>query len=548
MRKLKKRNVIVAGILALLITFMQIAGWQISMDYGSSVHQSSFFQNIGVLETWQCMLWGVLEWSALGILFYVLFSRLEKWGNETPQKSDAEVSAVKVPRFFGFLAFLALFAIWMVFLWGCYPGFYNYDMGNQLPQFLYEEVPYNAHHPLLHTLLAGAIIKLGYQIYSVDLTFGVFLYNAFQMMVCAACLGYSLQFIYKRTRNRLLTILSFIFYAICPPIVMFAMSTTKDILCHAVLLVAIIRLLELYQNVAKGNPVKIWDWIILGGLLGFSSLLRKNIIYAIVVFAVISLVMLKKERKKQIVLYVGICALYFVANKGLLLALDAIPGSVNEAMCVPYQQIARLYTLEGKDAFTEEEYALLCDVIEPDALFCYDPVMGDHTKANFNPGLETIMNNKWDYFTLWAKKGLDYPKIYLDSILYNTYQAWYPGTQITEARGVRYFDITGWQEEYGTPHWQGLFDFYADIRYGSYTDYPVLRLFFSIGAMFWVTIIAWFYGIWKKDKGITAALLLVLLVCGTTFLGPVSDVRYYLILFYLMPLCIGFMLPDKRGM
>lgn len=549
MLKLKKRNVIIADILALLITFMQVAGWQISMDYGSSVHQSGFFQNIGVLETWQCVFVGSMEWVVLSVLFYVLFSWLEKRESVTFESVKAEEHAVEeqIPRFFVFFVFGVLFVTWMIFLWGCYPGFYNYDIGNQLPQFLYEEVQYNAHHPLLHTLLCGSIISLGYHIYTTDISFGVFLYNAFQMMICAACLSYSIKFIYERTRNRILTIFTFVFYAICPPIVMFAMSTTKDVLCHSVLLVAIIRFLELYKEIESGKATKAWKWGALGGLLAISCLLRKNIIYAIVVFAVLSLVLLKKERKKQIMLYLGVIAVYFVVDKGLLYALDAIPGSINEAMCVPYQQIARLYTLEGKDAFTEEEYALLSEVIEPDALFCYDPVMGDHTKANFNPGLETIMNNKLEYLTFWLKKGLEYPKIYLDAILYNTYQAWYPGTQITEARGVRYFDVTGWSDKYGTPHWQGLFDFYIDIRWGAYIQYPVIRLFFSTGAMFWMTVIAWFYGIWRKDKGIIAALLLVLLVCGTTFLGPVSDVRYYLILFYLMPVCLGLMLQKKNG-
>ena len=143
---------------------------------------------------------------------------------------------------------------------------------------------------------------------------------------------------------------------------------------------------------------------------------------------------------------------------------------------------------------------------------------------------------------LWLKKGLQYPKVYIESFLYNTYQAWYPGTAITEKRGVRYFDITGWQDDYGTPHWQGLYDFYADIRYGSYTKYPVIRLLFCTGTMFWTCLIAWFYGIWRKSRHVITALLLALLVCATIFCGPVMDIRYFLILFYLFPVCLGIML------
>ncbi len=67
----------------------------------------------------------------------------------------------------------------------------------------------------------------------------------------------------------------------------------------------------------------------------------------------------------------------------------------------------------------------------------------------------------------------------------------------------------------------------------------MVRLLFSIGFMFWTVLAAWFYGLWKKDRGILAALGLVLCVCVTNLAGPVSDVRYYLLAFYAFPLCVG---------
>jgi len=63
-----KRKIGLAGGLALLLTFLQVSGWQRSMKYGTSVHSSLFFQKIGVLETWQCILVGAVEWSARGVL------------------------------------------------------------------------------------------------------------------------------------------------------------------------------------------------------------------------------------------------------------------------------------------------------------------------------------------------------------------------------------------------------------------------------------------------------------------------------------------------
>lgn len=543
--KIKKRNAITVGILSLLLTFMQIAGWQLSMDYGSSVHQSTFFQNIGVLSTSQCIIWGIIEFAIFFTLLYLLFDKLEKRENALANAPTETSTDTGIFRRIGLYSFVAMFLIWMIFLWGCYPGYYNYDIGNQLPQFLYPEVPYNSHHPLLHTLLLGSIISLGYRIYTIDLTFGVFLYNAFQMAVCTVCLSYSLHYIYKQTRNRVLTVLTFCFYAICPPIVMFAMCPTKDVLCFSFLSVAIIRLMELTSKLDRAETTKVSDWIIPGVFLALSCLLRNNIVYALVVFVPFSLLVLRKNRLKQLLLYIGIIILCVAVNKTLLIALDAIPTSLNEALCVPYQQIARVYTEKGSDAFTDEELELLSRAIPLNSLHSNDPVMGDPIKANFNPGLETIKASKLDYLMLWLQKGLDYPGIYIEAFLYKTYQAWYPGTILMDQNGPRYFDITGWQDEYGTPHWQGLFDFYKAIRFGEYANFPILRLFFSIGTMFWVMLIAWFYAILRKDKTMILPMLLVLLVCATNFCGPVSDLRYYLMLFYLMPVCVGSMIRKK---
>lgn len=533
-----KRKCIIVGILAFILTLMQVLGWQISMDYGSSVHQSAFFQNIGVLTVPQCILWGIIEWVVFFVLLSAAFAVADRCGKK--------IALTNHKKYIWIVFWGVLFAVWLVFLWGCYPGFFNYDMGNQMVQVMYEEVPYNAHHTLVHTLFGGGLITLGYRLRDVDLTLGMLMYNGVQMLMCSGCLAFSVGYILKRTGSKVAAALAFIFYAICPPVVMFAMSTTKDVLCYSFLVVALVQMLELYEDLAKGLKVSWKRWVIIGIWLSISALIRKNIIYAVVVFAVFSILTFKKEWKRQILLFASVVLVYFVVNHALESALNAIPGSVNEALCVPYQQIARLYNEVGPEAFTEEEYELLSTLLPPDALYYYDPVMGDYTKANFSVGIETLKANPWPYVGLWLKKGLEYPQIYLESILYNTYQAWYPGTQVLERRRIRYFDISDWQYQYGAPHWQGLFTFYEKIHHGEYIGWPVVRLLFATGTMFWGAIITWFYGMWRRDKGVILTYLFVILTCGTTFLGPVSDVRYYLQLFYLFPVGIAIMFSIKK--
>lgn len=539
MHSFNKRKIIIVAILSLLITCMQILGWQLSMDYGSSAHQSVFFQEIGILTPLQCLLLFIIEWPLWGIGFYKLFHWLET-------RSQRSIEALPLPRFFWLYTCLFLFAIWFFFLWACFPGFYNYDAGNQLPQVMYDEVGYSAHHPLFHTLILGNIITFGYKMFGLNLTNGIFLYNLLQMLCCSICLTYSIRFVYELTKKKGFAILAFVFYAFCPPIVMLAMSTTKDILCYATLLVAFINLWKLYQAWGQGNTVSTGNWIMIGILLTLSCLFRNNNIIAIVVFALFSLLFIKKERKKQLLLYLGVLLASSCINKGLLLALDATPGSISEALCVPYQQIARLCTEVGDSAFTPEEYELLIQVITPEELDCYDPVMADHTKSNINASIDIILDNKWEYLTLWLEKGIEYPQIYIESFLYNTYQAWYPNTILVEReRGLRYFDINIWQHENGTPHIQQIFDAAIAISQGAHTNYPIIRLFLSIGTMFWVSMITWFYSMWKRDNCTFCSLFLIMLLCGTILCGPVVDIRYYLILFYLFPICFGFLFQRK---
>ena len=64
-----------------------------------------------------------------------------------------------------------------------------------------------------------------------------------------------------------------------------------------------------------------------------------------------------------------------------------------------------------------------------------------------------------------------------------------------------------------------------------YQKIPVIRALFAIGTYFWLAVILFFYGIRRRRAEIWNSWLLVLALCLTVFLGPISLVRYYLLLF-----------------
>ena len=133
----------------------------------------------------------------------------------------------------------------------------------------------------------------------------------------------------------------------------------------------------------------------------------------------------------------------------------------------------------------------------------------------------------------------------------NTYQAWYPWTVVTDSVNppeIYYFDT---EMQGGTVRFsknEKLLAFYKGIAERcSYRRLPVIRLFFSTGAMLWIVLTLLFYGIYRKDGRMVWPMLLLLAYCATSMLGPVALVRYYLVLFYALPFCIMLLCVKREG-
>lgn len=529
----KYRGWIITGILGAVLAFMAVYGWQSSMKYNTFLLQAEIWRKIGRLSHGGCALAFAVLFPSFTWLLHFGYSRLD-----SRRKKERPESVWKSWQQW-LLAGGILYGCYLILLVCCYPGFYNYDIGNQLPQIMYPEVPFTAHHPLLHTIVGGGIITIGYHLRSV--IFGVFLYNVVQMAICASCFSYTIVAVYRKTGSRILAVVSELFYILCPPVVMFAMSTTKDVTCYAFLLVAVWKIFEIYTELNAGRTPTVKQWTITGVLLCLACLLRNNIVYALPFAAVFAVLLISYQRRQQIVFWVVMIILPFILNKGLLIATNATPGSAAEALSVPFQQIARVYVDKGEAAFTGEELDYLYTCIDPGDFEMYDPIIADEIKTAFWRHLDVIMADKGKAIKFWIKKGLQYPVCYIESFLDNTYQAWYPLTSLHDYKKSRYFMVTEWNEEYARPRIPQVYNFYIGISEDSYVRWPVVRLFCVTGTMFLTLLIALFYAWWRKDKPVGIALFLTFLVVGTCMCGPVSEIRYYLLLFELFPILVCYL-------
>lgn len=542
MRTAKRRKNVIVSLLATLLAALEVIGYQISMNYQTTVHQSLFFQKIGVLSVAQC----IVVFLGLLIVMFVtvsfLFSILEK----------AEKTSAAERRFskkdFALWLFLAilLFLFWVPCYLAGYPGFYNYDAFSQIPQVLYDEVPYNAHHPLIHTLLMGKIISFGYR-HGADLNSGIALHSICQMMWCASAFSFVLCYIRKLTEGGWLYKTAFCYYAFFPPIAMFAMSTTKDIPFSVLLLFSVIFLHDMFQDLACffRSKRKICRFLVTVVLM---CLFRKNGIYAFLCIVPFLLTYKKEYAKKILLLCCTAVFSYFMISRCLLWVLDAEDGSTEEMLCVPMQQVARVYNDYGEAAFSAEELSLIYAGISETDLLNYNPFLADNIKNYFE--YSVIQNHKTSFLMLWIQKGIEYPGSYIRAFLDNTYQAWYPGTSIIKYPGsteTSYFSMKMYAGGYRDTKIPLLLQFYDKIASGFYYQkIPFVRLFFSVGAMLWIVLFTLADALYRRKISVKMSVLLILACCLTVFAGPVSLVRYYLILFYAFPLCIGFCLEGQQ--
>ncbi len=229
--------------LSLILTGMQIMGFRISMKYQTSVHTVEILKVIYESPLALHLFLGLMEFALIYILLQLLFVILDSRGR------DMGKSCSELPLWCWGIVAALLFLCWLPCLAASYPGFFNYDVSGQLSQAMHSGVSYNSHHPLLHTLIVGKIITWGYRLSGQEeLTIGILLYSLFQMGFCAAVFTYFIRFLLRMTGRIIIALLALLYYAFFPVIVMYTMSTTKDVMCSGVLLYSMVTLYCLLED------------------------------------------------------------------------------------------------------------------------------------------------------------------------------------------------------------------------------------------------------------------------------------------------------------
>ena len=533
----KKRRWILPGLFGTAFSFCMITGVQ--LDTRESVPFTDPLM-------WLAILAGAVVMTLSVRYFWDLIDGKQRERAVSRQKEGeaTDQGEKRWNKFSGWLLPSALiFVMYLPVFLAVYPGFFVYDAQDELMQVVTRS--FSTHHPLVHVLMLGGIIQLVHKLTG-SYNAGIACYTVFQMLVMAGIFGWCIRKLEKWGVGKGYRILTTLYFGLCPVLVMFSLCSAKDGLFAGMLLIMTILLTELFKA-----PEEFWKQkgkllLLLAASLGM-MLLRHNGFYAFAVFSVLTVIYLKKDRKKAALYFGGILATYLVVSAGLTGILRADASENQEMLTVPISQMARVYQ-NRKEELPSEEKELLYQYLPQEALEHYTPKVSDGVKVHFNN--QAYEADRGSFLKLWLKWGTENPFTYLNAWFMTSYGFWYPDTVIDVYRGNTVFTYTyedssyfGYEvEQPGTRQsklpW--LSEIYRRMSLEIFQQrIPVVSMLFSPGFLFWMSafiLCFWgYHGRWKK----VMALMPVMLCWLTVLLGPTYLTRYVVYLWAVLPVILA---------
>lgn len=458
---------------------------------------------------------------ALGLLLYAMHIKTKATG--CSQKRSA------TERLMQWLAVtLALVVLWLPIYLAYFPAVFSYDAEAQLYQVISGN--FSTHHPILHTLIMGMFMKLGYT--PAGISTGMAAYALTQLIVLAGLISASFTVPWKKSSvvslKALITVTLFV--GLFPVYGILAISTTKDIIFAGLAAVMFALLISLEDTRL--------EYLLLAGTVTLSLLFRNNALYALVVLIIILVFFRGRDDKRRngriIVTLTASAVLALIVLAGLKQVTRAESGSPREALSIPIQQLARVKNLYGDELDKELADDLNC-LIDDEWAWRYDEHLADPIKERIS------MKEPSKLVKTWIKLGVKYPGAYIDAWLLTTEGAWYVRDtscnriygegQIT-GFGYLSTDIRNMPEGFGVTADSKLPGYKSALERlvsdNAFEHIPVVRLIFAPALYFWVMMLFIFKQLVRRDGSKLMATGFLFLYFLTLLLSPAILVRYML--------------------
>jgi len=446
---------------------------------------------------------------------------------------------------------LILLLCWLPAYIADFPGGFRYDATKELNQIVNG---FDGDFPLLHSAIITHLLPWTYELFG-SYNVGVALYIIIQILFLAFIYVHMLTTFYKQSTNKILLLIVTAYCGLFPVIQILVVQEVRDILFSMLLTYTMFwfYLLEADKNEFFKNKSKS---ILLGVLLSLTILARNNntgiftLILIVLLAVLLWLVNRKTNMKGACLLAVSSIGSYIAFSIMLTISCQPIaPASTKSALSIMSQPIIRAYIIEN-DTWTKEEVEELEKYVNLNGIqYCAE-------NADLTKGRLTIDDNFWDFFRFWCIIGQKHMGCYIDAILANTQNMWFPSSiidgynQVYKEEGQPYYGydkcyyaISG-NLESPVVHMNlspKILDYYTQIGlYISFEKIPVISMLFSIGFNFWLMLNCVFYMVYRKMKRLYLPLMIVF---GYTMLSacvPLVLVRYFAAIFLAMPMIIIF--------
>lgn len=461
-------------------------------------------------------------------------------GNKSAGKEEAGENGRKY-----FLGVWALFFLaYLPTFLASFPGFFIYDAEQEV--YMVFTGKYSAHHPIMHVLLLGWVLRIVYGL-TKSYNAGIAVYTLLQMLLVSGCFAYVMSWLRRIKVRRWIRIAGIVFLALFPTVSMFVCCSTKDVLFSAGVLLVTTMLCRIAR---EGDGF----WERRGNKAGFvlSVLMvlffRNNGIYAMALTLLLFAAVYRRSWRKWLTTVLSAILIFGAVTGGMKVILRYSETEIAEMLCVPMQQLARVYNYE-QDSFSEEERETMFELIPQMVLEQYNPKLADDIKYNFLE--DNFKSDPGKYFSLWLRKGLEYPGVYVNSFLENTYDYWYPDTVLDGYTGKRVIEGVYYGESSyfafetempGTRRhllpW--LERFYERLSFEIYQHkLPVVSMLFSMGFWHWGYAFLACYLLVTKKRRLALSLSLMGALYLTVLLGPIALVRYVLYFYFAVPLLLA---------
>ena len=446
-----------------------------------------------------------------------------------------------------------LFLAYIPTLLASFPGFYTYDAG--WIAYMVSTEKYYAHMPVVYVILLGWLLRIVFRI-TQSYNTGIALYIILQMLVLSAIFAYMISFLRSIGVKRWICNLGTAFLALSPTVSMFVCCSTKEGFFAGGVILLTTLLLEQARDEGRFWQSKQKKMCFIAASL-LVLFFRKEGIYILSVFLVLFAIRYRKSLKQWLLCFVSFFIIYAVTTQGLTLAFNFVKSPLGEMLCVPIQQLARVYK-EEKDSFSEEDLETLYNLIPEVILENYNPKLADDVKINFLE--DNFKADPGKYVSLWLRTGAVHFDVYVNAFLVNTYGYWYPDTVLDGYRGKytgdgaysvykdsSYFAFSTESPGVRIHLFPVLERFYERISLEIYQQkVPVISMLFSIGFWHWIYLFAVLSLFVRGYRKQVFALIPIGVSYLIILLGPIVLVRYVLYLFFGVPLVLAFLFDAEK--